>query len=33
MKLEDVYALKDEFNKLLFRQLRNLHNLSDYKRN
>ena len=27
MKLEEVYALKDEFNKLLYRQLRNLHNL------
>ncbi len=27
MKLEDVYALKDEFNTMLFRQLRNLHNL------
>lgn len=27
MKLEDVYNLDDEFNKLLYRQLRNLHNL------
>ena len=27
MKLEEVYNLKDEFNKLLFKQLRDLHNL------
>ncbi len=27
IKLEDVYNLKDEFDKLLYRQLRNLHNL------
>ncbi|MBR2468097.1 MAG: ATP-dependent 6-phosphofructokinase [Clostridia bacterium] len=27
MKLEEVYNLKDEFNKLLYKQLRSLHNL------
>lgn len=27
MKLQDVYNLKDEFNKLLYKQLRELHNL------
>lgn len=27
MKLNEVYNLKDEFNKVLYRQLRNLHNL------
>lgn len=27
MKLNEVYSLNDEFNKLLYRQLRNLHNL------